>query len=179
MFEWAQYLNVRRRTLLYLVDEYNRKYGDLVGRKKLNKLLFLVEFYDPVRGRIVPSTGLTGYVFIVSPTGPVPSGIVDDVEWLTRRKMLGEETVASEGEDDGITDAVRIYRVRWVYKLLRLLGKIPDPPTPAARKIREIVAMFGAETLDHLEEFTKDLLGLTKERIEKCMGMDVRFCAFI
>jgi len=185
-------LPYRQKVLLYLIDLYNHQYGDLIGRKRLNKLLFLVEHYNPATNELV-QTNYTGYTFVVGPWGPFPVGIDDDVSKLELKGLIEEEIVTADMKpvlngielfkynDDGVQKAVRIYRTTKKYRLLNKLLKADKVLSKETKsKIEEIIEKYGLMHPDDLELFTK-VLSKTDDlkKLDKCLGNPVLVCAKI
>ena len=164
----------RLRVLYYLVRRHYELYGELRGRKKLQKLLFLAEHLDPDTGTPTPSTGATGYTFIIWVSGPLSREVYDDIRRLKDEKLIVERVVSGEHtpryrglnlllyDDDGYPKHLYIYRP--VARRLPLPRRRPPDPDPEAKeRIEHVLLRYGRMEPWELEKLTLRLLGLTRE----------------
>ncbi|MEM1610938.1 MAG: Panacea domain-containing protein [Sulfolobales archaeon] len=172
----------REHVLLYLLSGLFDKYGEVYGRKKIQKLLFLVEHYDLEGSRVVRSQGLTGYRFIVWLYGPFSKDVYDDLDVLVERGLIEEKILGSDSipqvhgirlsmyDDDGYPKTLYIYRPRNPPKRYRLNIQIAGD---LARKIDQVVQLYGGMSPTELEEHVNNLLKLTPEKKIQYWGRTV------
>lgn len=174
---------------MYLLSGLFDKYGEVYGRKKIQKLLFLVEHYDLESNRVVRSQGLTGYRFIVWLYGPFSKDVYDDLDVLVERGLIEEKILGSDSipqvhgirlsmyDDDGYPKTLYIYRpgnpfmvILKPFSRYRLGHQVP---VDLARKIDQIVQRFGGMSPTKLEEHVNNLLKLTPEKKIRYWGVSM------
>ena len=177
------------KLLLYLLDRHYDFYGELHGRKKLQKLLFLVEHYDPEEGRLTRSTGFTGYKFTIWLYGPYAPEVYDDLEQLVEAGMVRERVVGADSQprfhgillslydDDGVAKVIYIYspRRRWPRLLFSKTARraVEDLPAHVRFRVDRILKEYGWMNGTQLEHKVCEMLRLTPEKKLKYMGKTV------
>lgn len=169
--------------LLYLILKHFDMFGEVYGRKKIQKLVFLLEYTD--RGeRVVGKRGLVGYKFVIWLYGPYSPDLHEDIEKLVDKGLINERVVGSDSvlhyrearltlyNDDGYPKTIHIYRpsikLRLLYRptLRKVLSSI-------APEIDFIVEKYGEKTATELENYVSTLLKLTPEKKIQYLGTDV------
>ncbi|ABL89084.1 hypothetical protein Pisl_1937 [Pyrobaculum islandicum DSM 4184] len=165
-------MDVGRRALLYLVVSHWRRWGEVWGKKKVQKLMFLVEHWDGGRG-VSKSLGLTGYRFVVWLYGPYSPQVDEDLEWLVEEGYISERvygydsyhSVVADGEvvrlgfydDDESPKVIYVYRPTLRARFVRI-GE------PLRARIDAVVDKFGRYTANELETLTTAMLGVEKRK---------------